>query len=155
MIPPSTNNLPNIAVTSLQDALSSLQTNPDTGLTKAEIETRRKQYGYNEVPEHKGHPALAFLGKFWGVSAWMLELIMALSAILGKYTDLFVVGALLIINAVLGFEQERRAAGRSPRACCARRAGSLSQPGNWSPVTSSACAWATSCPQTSDSFPVA
>ena len=34
------------------------------------------------------------LGKFWGPSAWMLELIMALSAVLGKYSDLAVVGAL-------------------------------------------------------------
>jgi plasma-membrane proton-efflux P-type ATPase len=85
--------------------------NPDTGLTKAEVEVRRKEHGYNEVAEKKGHPALAFLRKFWGVSAWMLELIMVLSAVLGKYSDLVVVGTLLVINAVLGFMQERRAAG--------------------------------------------
>jgi H+-transporting ATPase len=41
----------------------------------------------------------------------MLELIMVLSAVLGKYSDLVVVGALLVINAVLSFMQERRAAG--------------------------------------------
>jgi magnesium-transporting ATPase (P-type) len=52
-----------------------------------------------------------FLGKFWGVSAWMLELIMILSAILGKYSDLVIVSALLVVNAVLSFLQERRAAG--------------------------------------------
>jgi hypothetical protein len=52
-----------------------------------------------------------FLGKFWGLSAWMLELIMVLSAVLGRYSDLAVVGALLVINAVLSFMQEHRAAG--------------------------------------------
>ena len=52
-----------------------------------------------------------FLGKFWGLSAWMLELIMVLSAVLGKYSDLAVVGALLVVNAVLSFMQEHRAAG--------------------------------------------
>jgi len=52
-----------------------------------------------------------FLGKFWGLSAWMLELIMVLSAVLGKYSDLVVVGALLVVNAVLSFMQEHRAAG--------------------------------------------
>jgi P-type E1-E2 ATPase len=52
-----------------------------------------------------------FLGKFWGLSAWMLELIMALSAFLKKFSDLAVVGALLIVNAVLGFTQEHRAVG--------------------------------------------
>jgi len=85
--------------------------NPDTGLTNAEVDVRRKEHGYNEVAEKKGHPALAFLRKFWGISAWILELIMVLSAVLGKYSDLAVVGTLLVINAVLGFMQERRAAG--------------------------------------------
>jgi P-type E1-E2 ATPase len=41
----------------------------------------------------------------------MLELIMVLSAVLGKYSDLVVVGALLLVNAVLSFMQESRAAG--------------------------------------------
>ena len=84
---------------------------PDTGLTHAEVDVRRKEHGYNEVAEKKGHPVLMFLGKFWGLSAWMLELIMVLSAVLRKYSDLAVVGALLVINAVLSFMQESRAAG--------------------------------------------
>ena len=41
----------------------------------------------------------------------MLELIMVLSAVLRKYSDLVVVSALLVINAVLSFMQEHRAAG--------------------------------------------
>ncbi len=52
-----------------------------------------------------------FLGKFWGLSAGMLELIMVLSAVLGKFSDLAVVGAPLVVNAVLSFMQEHRAAG--------------------------------------------
>ena len=36
---------------------------------------------------------------------------MVLSAVLGNYSDLAVVGALLVVNAVLGFMQEHRAAG--------------------------------------------
>src|SRR5208282_5665625 len=48
---------------------------------------------------------------FWGLSAWMLELIMILSLVLRNYADLAIVGALLVVNAVLGFWQERRAAG--------------------------------------------
>jgi magnesium-transporting ATPase (P-type) len=68
-------------------------------------------HGYNEVAEKKRHPVLKFLGKFWGISAWMLELIMVLSAVLGNYSDLAVVDALLVVNAVLSFMQEQRAAG--------------------------------------------
>jgi H+-transporting ATPase len=85
--------------------------NPDTGLTRAEVDARRKEHGYNEVAEQKGHPVLKFLAKFWGISAWMLELIMVLSVVLGKYSDFIVVSALLLINAVVSFVQDRRAAG--------------------------------------------
>src|ERR1019366_1667736 len=102
---------PDIATASVPDTLAALHVNPDTGLTRAEVDTGRKEHGYNEVAREKGHPVLKFLGKFWGISAWMLELIMALSAVLGNYADLAVAGALLVINAVLGFVQERRAAG--------------------------------------------
>ena len=42
----------------------------------------------------------------------MLELIMVLSAVLKHYSDLAVVGALLVINAVLSFMQEHCAASR-------------------------------------------
>lgn len=108
---PANTKLPDIASSSVPDALALLKVNPETGLTRAEVDLRRKQNGYNEVAEKKGHPVLVFLGKFWGLSAWMLELIMALSAVLGKYSDLVVVSALLVINAVLSFMQGRRAAG--------------------------------------------
>ena len=102
---------PGIASASVPDTLAALHVNADTGLTHAEVDTRRKDAGYNEVAEKKGHPLLEFLKKFWGISAWMLELIMVLSAVLGKYSDLAVVSALLVVNAVLSFMQERRAAG--------------------------------------------
>ena len=55
----------------------------DGGLTAAEVEARRAEHGYNEVAEKREHPLRVFLGKFWGLSAWMLELIMVLSAVLG------------------------------------------------------------------------
>jgi plasma-membrane proton-efflux P-type ATPase len=102
---------PDIAVGSVADVLAALQVNPDTGLTHAEVDVRRKAHGYNEVAETKGHPVLMFLSKFWGVSAWMLELIIVLSTVLRKYSDLVVVSALLVVNAVLSFMQEHRAAG--------------------------------------------
>jgi H+-transporting ATPase len=108
---PTNTNPPDIAAASVPETLVALHVNPETGLTSTEIDARRKEHGYNEVAEQKGHPVSDFLRKFWGISAWMLELIMVLSAVLGKYTDLTVVSALLIVNAVLSFAQERRAAG--------------------------------------------
>jgi plasma-membrane proton-efflux P-type ATPase len=102
---------PDIASLTVADTLAALQVNPETGLTTNEADARRKEHGFNEVPIQKRHPIRMFLGKFWGLSAWMLELIMVLSAILQKYSDLAVVSALLVVNAVLSFMQEHRAAG--------------------------------------------
>lgn len=97
--------------TSVPDSLTELHVNLNTGLTQLEVSIRRKEHGYNEVTEQKEHPFLKFLGKFWGLSAWMLELIIVFSALLRHYTDLMVVSVLLLINAILSFIQERRAAG--------------------------------------------
>ncbi len=102
---------PDLASASAPDTLTALHVDPEAGLTRAEVDARRKEYGYNEVVERKGHPVLMFVKKFWGISAWMLELIMVLSAFLREYSDLIVVGGLLFINAVLAFLQESRAAG--------------------------------------------
>ncbi len=81
----------------------------ETGLSLAEVEQRRKEYGANEVPAERDAPVVRFLGKFWGPSAWMLELILLLSAFLGKYSELALVGALLVTNALLSYLQEQRA----------------------------------------------
>lgn len=70
-----------------------------------------KQYGYNEVLEKKTHPAIRLVKKFWGLTAWMLELIIILSWVLHKYSDLYVVTALLFVNSILSFLQEMRASG--------------------------------------------
>ena len=47
---------PDIASASVPDTLAALHVNPDTGLTHAEVDVRRKEHGYNEVAEKKGHP---------------------------------------------------------------------------------------------------
>ena len=108
---PESEKSPAIAVASVSETLATLRVNPATGLAAAEIGTRRQESGFNEVLERKSHPVSRFLRKFWGLSAGMLELIMVLSALLGKYSDLAVVGALLVINAAVSFYQEQRTAG--------------------------------------------
>jgi H+-transporting ATPase len=71
---PSTGKGPDIASASLPATLAALHVNPEIGLTPGEVDSRRKEHGYNEVAEQKEHPVLKFLGKLWGLSAWMLEL---------------------------------------------------------------------------------
>jgi len=102
---------PGIASATIAETLSTLQVTLEKGLSRAEVEARRKTHGYNEVAVQQEHPLRQFLAKFWGISAWMLELIMVVSLFLGKYSDFAVVAALLVVNAVLAFAQERRATG--------------------------------------------
>jgi H+-transporting ATPase len=86
-------------------------TQPDikAGLSSAEAKSRLERDGPNEVPEKKSHPVLGLIRKFWGLSAWMLELIAILSFVLGKTTDFWIAIALLVVNAALSFLQEQRA----------------------------------------------
>ena len=96
---------------SISETILNLNSNIDTGLSKTQIEEKIKLHGYNEVLEKKSSPILRFLRKFWGLSPWMLELIIILSAVMKKYQDLVVVSVLLIVNAILSFFQENRASG--------------------------------------------
>ena len=108
---PTAPERPAVASASVQDTLATLRVDPATGLAAAEVDLRRKEHGFNEVAVQREHPVRQFLGKFWGLSAWMLELIIILSAVLGNYSDLVVVSTLLLVNAMIGCAQEHRAAG--------------------------------------------
>ncbi len=79
------------------------------GLTSDQVKERQRRYGRNEVAEKQPNPVLAFAKKFWGLTAWMLEVAIVLSFVLGKYLDLDIITALLLVNAILGFIQERQA----------------------------------------------
>jgi H+-transporting ATPase len=89
--------------------LAALGSRADTGLSQAESSARLTAQGPNEVPDRPDHPVRRFARKFWGLSAWMIELIALLSLFLHKLPDLGIALALLVANAVLGFLQEQRA----------------------------------------------
>jgi H+-transporting ATPase len=93
------------AATTLRDLGSSLE----RGLPSATATARLAAEGANDVPEEKSHPLLRFARKFWGLSAWMIELIALLSFILHKEADLAVALALLVVNAILSFLEEQKA----------------------------------------------
>ena len=91
------------------ETIASLGSNPQMGLTGTVAADRLRRDGANDIPEQKSHPLLNFAAKFWGLSAWMIELIAVLSFILHKTADFAIALALLVVNAVLSFLQERRA----------------------------------------------
>lgn len=85
------------------------RTDPEKGLTSQEVLSARARYGYNETPEEKRHPARDFAKEFWGITAWMLELTLVISAVLGKYLQFYIILALLVFNASLGTFQQAQA----------------------------------------------
>ena len=93
----------------LSETLQQLQANPKIGLTTSEAERRSVQFGPNEVTEKKPNVVVSFLERFWGLTAWILEAAIVLSFVLGKYLDLYIIAALLFVNAILGFAQEQQA----------------------------------------------
>ena len=92
-----------------EEAADSLESNLEVGLKSVEIERRLSQYGYNEIPEKKTNPLIFFAKKFWSLTAWMLEIIIIISWILQRYSDLYIVTGLLVFNSILGFLEEQRA----------------------------------------------
>ena len=81
------------------------------GLSNDQVEARRRQYGPNEVLEKKPHALFTFLAKFWGLSAWMLEAIAALSWALHRYADLAIAAVPPRLERHYRLSQERRAEG--------------------------------------------
>lgn len=81
------------------------------GLTSREATARLQQYGPNAIPEANPQIMLILLGKFWGLVPCMLELAVLLDLVLGRWVEAAVIGALLIVNALMGFMQEKRAKG--------------------------------------------
>jgi H+-transporting ATPase len=107
MTAPSGNS--DLSKVTAEQALEQLHSNRITGLGRTQIEGRIKEYGYNEVSEEKANRFVGFLKKFWGLSAWMLELIILLSWFLGRRLDAGIVAGLLVVNAIISFVQELRA----------------------------------------------
>jgi H+-transporting ATPase len=79
------------------------------GLSDAEAKKRLTTYGRNELPEQKKNPFLKFLRYFWNPIAWMIEAAIVISALIGHWEDFAIILALLLINVVVGYYQERKA----------------------------------------------
>ncbi len=81
----------------------------EKGLSGSEAKKRLLQYGYNEILEKRVSPVVRFLKYFWGPIPWMIEIAAILSAIIRHWEDFWIIFALLLLNAVVGFWQEYKA----------------------------------------------
>ena len=104
---------------SVEETLRDLNAN-ENGLKTDEVEARRKTYGYNELVEKKRiTPLQILLNQFKDIFVMMLLVAIVLSVIIGwyksagggsweEYVDAITIGAIVVLNAVVGFVQEYR-----------------------------------------------
>ena len=79
------------------------------GLSQTDARARLAESGPNELAEKKVNPLLKFLTYFWGPIPWMIEGAVILSGVVRHWLDFFIILALLVSNAVVGFWEERQA----------------------------------------------
>lgn len=91
------------------ETLRLLETNT-RGLTTTQIEDRRKEAGFNELPQAKARAAwLRFLLQFNNVLIYVLLVAAGITGALHHYLDTFVILGVVVANAVIGFIQEGKA----------------------------------------------
>jgi Ca2+-transporting ATPase len=87
----------------------------ETGLSTEEAERRLQEYGPNELVEKKRvTPLQIFFGQFKDIFVIMLLIAMAISIVIaitrdaGEFVDAATIGAIIFLNAIVGFVQEYR-----------------------------------------------
>jgi magnesium-transporting ATPase (P-type) len=82
------------------------------GLTQAEARARLERYGPNQLAEEPPVPAVVvFLRQFKSPLIFILLAALVVTLVLRDNLDAAVIAAVLVLNAVIGFAQERKAEG--------------------------------------------
>lgn len=94
----------------ISDVEKILNTNINLGLTEELVLKRRKQVGWNELSEGEKQSAiLLFFSQFKDFMVVVLLGATLVSGILGEYVDAITIMAIILLNGILGFVQERKA----------------------------------------------
>ncbi len=95
---------------SASEVLESLDVQPAIGLSEAEVSARREKYGKNELPVEAGESWVKLLlSQFTDIMVLVLIGAAVISAVVGDIKDVFIILAIVVLNAMLGFYQEYRA----------------------------------------------
>ncbi len=93
-----------------EQAAQRLESDPRTGLPQSVAAERLLAAGRNAFPEGKQRSLLAmFLDQFKDLLVIILIAATVVSLAMGEYTDALVILAILVVNAILGVIQERKA----------------------------------------------
>lgn len=89
---------------------SVLRTDFTEGLDEKEVKSRREQHGYNALAEGEKQSALLlFFAQFKDFMVLVLLAATLISGLLGEMVDAIAIIAIVLVNGILGFFQERKA----------------------------------------------
>ncbi|UAJ73363.1 cation-transporting P-type ATPase [Synechocystis sp. PCC 7339] len=95
-----------------EDILADLRTDQGLGLTAEAVAQRYEQYGRNELKFKPGKPAwLRFLLQFHQPLLYILLIAGTVKAVLGSWTNAWVIWGVTLVNAIIGYIQEAKAEG--------------------------------------------
>jgi Ca2+-transporting ATPase len=93
-----------------EKVLEHFKVDPQKGLTEEQVEENRKKYGENRLPGKKPKPDwILLLEQFNNPVIIILIIAAVLNALISDIKDTFVIAAVVILNTLIGFIQERRA----------------------------------------------
>ena len=92
------------------EVLKILETSEENGLEESEVRERLEKYGKNEIPKGKKRSVwMRLLMQFNNVLIYVLLAAAIVTALLDHWIDTWVILAVIIINALIGFIQEGKA----------------------------------------------
>jgi Ca2+-transporting ATPase len=93
-----------------EDVARGFATDPARGLDTTAAEARRRDVGPNQLVENEARPAWRlFAEQFTNTMILVLAVAAAITAVVGDLKDTAVIGAIVVLNGLLGFVQEHRA----------------------------------------------
>lgn len=94
-----------------EEIITLLDSDPQKGLDRFEVESRRERFGPNAIPVRDGHsPLITFLLQFHQPLIYILLVASGITAALNEWIDAGVIFTVVLVNATIGFLQESKAA---------------------------------------------
>ena len=91
------------------ELVKKFQTDPEDGLTSAEIKRRLDRNGRNELEVKKTSKFIQFIKQFNNSIIYILAAAAIMTFLMHRYSDSIVIGLVIIANAIIGYVQEQQA----------------------------------------------
>ena len=94
----------------IESVVEHFKTDLDAGLSEQQVQEQQARVGLNELEQGEARsPLKLFAQQFQGFVIWVLIGAALVSALVGEGIDAAIIGAIVVLNAILGFVQEFRA----------------------------------------------